>query len=66
MGEIVTRRDYLLTRFKMERFLEKGFDRLSQTELEELRELSRQMNRYEQVGHPARQQREYISTCGPR
>jgi uncharacterized protein YccT (UPF0319 family) len=66
MGDIVTRRDYHITRFRMEQFLEKGFDRLTQAELEELRDLSRDMSRYEQVSHPASlQQQQRITTRGP-
>ncbi len=53
MGAIVTRRDYHLTRFKIERFLEKGFDNLTGAEEQELRELSKEMSRYEQVHYPS-------------
>jgi hypothetical protein len=53
MQSIITRRDYHLTRFRIERYLEKGFDNLSQEEMEDLRSLSRQMSIYEAKHFPA-------------
>ncbi len=52
MSKIVTRRDYLLTRFRIEAFLQKGFENLSDKEETELRELSREMMAYEQAHFP--------------
>ena len=52
MGTIITRRDYHLTRFKIDKFLEKGFDNLSVAEEDELRSLSKEMSKYEQVHYP--------------
>ena len=54
MAKIVTRRDYHLTRFRIDTFLQKGFDHLTEAEEQELQELSREMSRYEQVHFPHR------------
>ncbi len=60
MGTIVTRRDYHLTRFKIERFLEKGFDNLSAAEEAELHALSKEMSKYEQVHFPVRDPKQTV------
>ncbi|MBC7555177.1 MAG: hypothetical protein H7257_14505 [Taibaiella sp.] len=52
MSAIKTRRDYHLTRFKIERFLEKGFENLTLEEEEQLHNLSKEMTRYEMVHFP--------------
>ena len=52
MNPITTRRDYHLTRFKIEKYLEKGFDKLNNTEEQELRDLSKEMSKYEKVHFP--------------
>ena len=52
MDTIKTRRDYHLTRFKIDKFLEKGFGNLSESEEMELMNLSREMSKYEKVHFP--------------
>ena len=52
MNSIVTRRDYHLTRFRIEKYLEKGFENLSMEEMNDLKALSREMSRYEQKHFP--------------
>ena len=54
MGKIVTRRDYHLTRFRIDTFLQKGFEHLTSEEEAELLELSKEMIKYEQVHFPMR------------
>ena len=56
MAKIITRRDYHLTRFRIDTFLQKGFDNLSASEEQELLELSREMMQYEKVHFPMRPQ----------
>ncbi len=60
MAKIITRRDYHLTRFRIDVFLQKGFDHLSPAEEEELRELSKEMSRYEQIHFPMRARNEAV------
>ncbi len=52
MSAIKTRRDYHLTRFKIDQYLEKGFDNLNEDEHAQLRQLSREMSDYEQIHFP--------------
>ena len=54
MAKIVTRRDYHLTRFRIDTFLQKGFDNLTPAEEQELQDLSREMSKYEQIHFPMR------------
>ena len=52
MDTIKTRRDYHLTRFKIDKFMEKGFSNLSPTEELELKNLSKEMSKYERIHFP--------------
>ena len=52
MDTIRTRRDYHLTRFKIDTFLAKGFSNLSPDEIVELKNLSKEMSKYEHVHFP--------------
>jgi hypothetical protein len=52
MSTIKTRRDYHLTRFKIEKYLEKGIYNLTPAEEADLQQLSKDMSAYELVHFP--------------
>ncbi len=52
MSTIKTRRDYHLTRFKIEKYLEKGIHNLTPAEEEDLQQLSNDMSKYEFAQFP--------------
>ena len=57
MNTTLSRRDYLLARFKIENYLHKGFDRLTPEEEADLQTLSNNIRKYEaaQTPMPGRQ-----------